>query len=118
MDLTDVLVTLGEAAKEKERGVVILLDEVQFLSQEQLESLILALHKTVQRALPIVLVGAGLPPQVAELAGDAKSYAERLFTFPIIGNLSPRTMPGALCRRPQDRRTPITRTRRSRARSR
>lgn len=88
MDLTDVLVTLGEAAKEKERGVVILLDEVQFLSQEQLESLILALHKTVQRALPIVLVGAGLP-QVAELAGDAKSYAERLFTFPIIGNLSP-----------------------------
>lgn len=87
MDLTDVLVALGEAARERERGIVILLDEVQFLTQAQLESLILALHKTVQRSLPVVLVGAGLP-QVPELAGDAKSYAERLFTFPTIGNLS------------------------------
>lgn len=33
------------------------------------------------------MVGAGLP-QIAELAGDAKSYAERLFQFPRIGNLS------------------------------
>lgn len=32
------------------------------------------------------MVGAGLP-QIAELAGDAKSYAERLFKFPRIGNL-------------------------------
>ncbi|APX33924.1 ATPase [Brachybacterium sp. P6-10-X1] len=86
MDLTDVFVSLGEAAHEKDRGVVILLDEVQFLSRSQLEAVILALHKTVQRNLPIVLVGAGLP-QVPELAGDAKSYAERLFTFPGIGNL-------------------------------
>lgn len=87
MDLTDVLVSIGEAAKEKGSGVVILLDEVQFLTRPQLESLILALHKTVQRSLPVVLVGAGLP-QVPELAGDAKSYAERLFTFPKIENLS------------------------------
>lgn len=86
MDLTDVLVTLGEAAQEKQRGVVLLLDEVQFLSRAQLEALILALHKTVQMSLPVILVGAGLP-QVAELAGDAKSYAERLFTFPTIGDL-------------------------------
>lgn len=86
MDLTDVLLTLGEAAQDKERGVVLLVDEVQFLSDNQLEALIMALHKTVQRRLPVLLVGAGLP-QVAELAGDAKSYAERLFTFPTIGNL-------------------------------
>ncbi|WP_394216379.1 AAA family ATPase [Brachybacterium vulturis] len=87
MDLTDVFVALGEAAKERGRGVVILLDEVQFLTHGQLEAVILALHRTVQRSLPIVLVGAGLP-QVPELAGDAKSYAERLFTFPTIANLS------------------------------
>ncbi|GHS85850.1 ATPase [Actinomycetota bacterium] len=86
MDLTDVLVELGEAAKAHQRGVVLLLDEVQFLSKSQLESLIIALHKTVQRNLPITLVGAGLP-QIAELAGDAKSYAERLFKFPTIGDL-------------------------------
>lgn len=86
LDLTDVFVAVGEAARELDRGVVVLLDEVQFLTPRQLESLIQALHKTVQRNLPVTLVGAGLP-QIAELIGDAKSYAERLFTFPRIGNL-------------------------------
>lgn len=85
-DLTDLLVAVGEAAADADRGVVLLFDEVQFFSKSQLEALISALHKTVQRALPITMVGAGLP-QIAELAGDAKSYAERLFKFPRIGNL-------------------------------
>lgn len=57
------------------------------MNSAQLQALISALHKTVQRALPITMVGAGLP-QIAELAGDAKSYAERLFQFPAITNLS------------------------------
>lgn len=87
MDLTDVLVAVGEAAHSHERGVVLLFDEVQFLAKGQLEALIMALHKTVQRGLPVTMVGAGLP-QIAELAGDAKSYAERLFKFPTIGDLS------------------------------
>jgi len=86
-DLTDLLVALGEAASEHETGVVFLFDEVQFLSTVELEALIAALHKTVQRALPITLVGAGLP-QLPRLAGEAKSYAERLFKFPSIGRLS------------------------------
>ncbi|WP_440708167.1 ATP-binding protein [Herbiconiux sp. YIM B11900] len=86
LDMTDVFVALGEAVRERERGVVLLLDEVQFLSKRQLEAVIGALHKMVQRKLPVTLVGAGLP-QIAELAGDAKSYAERLFRFPSIGNL-------------------------------
>ncbi|MFT4259862.1 AAA family ATPase [Microbacterium sp.] len=86
MDLTDVLVAIGEIAKERERGVAILIDEVQFLSARQLEALIQAIHKTVQRKLPVTFVGAGLP-QIAELAGDAKSYAERLFQFPKIDSL-------------------------------
>lgn len=86
-DLTDLLVALGEAASDHETGVVFLFDEVQFLSTVELEALIAALHKTVQRALPITLVGAGLP-QLPRLAGEAKSYAERLFKFPTIGRLS------------------------------
>lgn len=86
LDLTDLLVAVGEAAQSVDRGLVLLFDEVQFLTKQQLEALISALHKTVQRNLPITLVGAGLP-QIAELAGDAKSYAERLFKFPTIGNL-------------------------------
>jgi hypothetical protein len=87
-DLTDLFVAMGEAAQSASRGVVLLYDEIQFLTQAQLEALISALHKTVQRGLPITLVGAGLP-QIAELAGDAKSYAERLFRFPRIGHLEP-----------------------------
>lgn len=87
-DLTDLLVALGEAAREHDSGVVFLIDEVQFLETPELEALIAALHKTVQRRLPITLVGAGLP-QLPRLAGEAKSYAERLFQFPRIGQLSP-----------------------------
>lgn len=86
LDLTDLFVAVGEAAQSAGRGLVLLFDEVQFLTRSQLEAVIAAMHKTVQRKLPITMVGAGLP-QVAELAGDAKSYAERLFKFPTIGNL-------------------------------
>jgi hypothetical protein len=82
-DLTDLFVALGEAAVEQQTGVAFLIDEVQFFSTDELEALIMALHKTVQRSLPITLVGAGLP-QLPRLAGEAKSYAERLFTFPRI----------------------------------
>jgi hypothetical protein len=87
-DLVDLFVAIGEAAREQDRGVAFLLDEVHFLEPAELEALIMALHKTVQRSLPITLVGAGLP-QLPRLAGEAKSYAERLFRFPHIGQLDP-----------------------------
>ncbi len=85
-DLTDLVVALGEAARDHGTGVVFLFDEVQFLTAGEFEALIAALHKTVQRQLPVTLVGAGLP-QVPRLAGEARSYAERLFTFLEIGRL-------------------------------
>lgn len=71
-DLTDLLVAVGEAAQDRGRGVVLLFDEVQSMNAPRLEAMISALHKTVQRELPITMVGAGLP-QIAELTGDAKS---------------------------------------------
>lgn len=86
-DLTDVFIGLGEAAQEQGSGVVFLIDEVQFLQAPEFEALIAAIHKTVQRQLPITLVGAGLP-QMPRLAGEARSYAERLFRFPVIGRLT------------------------------
>lgn len=87
-DMTDLFVSVGEAAQSAGKGIVLLIDEVQFLAVEELESLIAALHKTVQRGLPVTLVAAGLP-QIPKLAGQAKSYAERLFKFPSIGQLNP-----------------------------
>ncbi len=87
-DLTDLFVALGEAARERNSGVVFLLDEIQYLHSLELEALIMALHKCARRSLPITLVGAGLP-QIPRLAGEAKSYSERLFKFPRIGKLDP-----------------------------
>lgn len=86
-DLGDLLVEVGTIAQAAERGVLFLLDEVQFLERTDFEALIAGMHRSTRRQLPISLVGAGLP-SLPKLAGDAKSYAERLFTFPTIGALS------------------------------
>lgn len=86
-DVTDLLEVAGEAAQEHGSGILIAVDEVQYLSKVELSAMITAIHRTTQRDLPVVLVGAGLP-QLPALTGDAKSYAERLFEFPEIGPLS------------------------------
>lgn len=85
-DLTDLFVKVGEAAKVAGRGWALLIDEVQYLSTEELGALIVAIHRINQKALPVLLFGAGLPA-IAALSGDAKSYAERLFIFPEVGAL-------------------------------
>lgn len=86
-DLTDLFLQLGEAAQSKGRGVVFLLDEVQFADEIQFRAMISALHRVTQRSLPVTVAAAGLP-QIPRLTGEARSYAERLFTFPTIGNLA------------------------------
>jgi len=85
-DLSDLFVALGEAARERQTGVIFLVDEIQYLGRSELEALITALHRCARRSLPITLVGAGLP-QIPRLAGEARSYSERLFQFPEIGRL-------------------------------
>lgn len=85
-DLQDLFVAAGEAARDNGTGIAFLIDEIQYLSQPDLAALIVAAHRVAQRQLPIVVIGAGLPLLPA-LSGDAKSYAERLFTYPIIGAL-------------------------------
>ncbi len=86
VDLTNLFIAVGEAAVERNSAVAILIDEIQYLSSLELNALIMAMHKMQQLQLPLVLVGAGLPI-LAGMAGDAKSYAERLFNFPDIGPL-------------------------------
>lgn len=80
-DLRDVLVATGEAARDAGKPVAILIDELQYLAKDELAALIRGIHAINQAGLPLVLFGAGLP-QLAGQAGDAKSYAERLFDFP------------------------------------
>jgi len=86
-DLLALLEVAGQAAKEAGTALAIFVDELQYVEEEQLAALITALHRTAQRALPVVMVGAGLP-QLRGHMGRAKSYAERLFDFPEIGPLN------------------------------
>ena len=106
-DLTDLLVATGEAAKDRSAGLLLAIDEVQYLRPEELGALISAIHRTTQLSLPVVLVGAGLP-QLPGLAGEAKSYAERLFDFPTIGSLSDGDAKGAIAIPAQERHADFT----------
>ena len=94
-DLSELFLHLGAAAAEKGMGVVFLLDEVQFADEVQYRSVITALHRATQKNMPITLVAAGLP-QIPRLTGEARSYAERLFSFPVIASLSPADATAAL----------------------
>lgn len=95
LDLADLFLALGEAARDRNRGVALAVDEIQYLSEADFGALIAAIHRTVQADLPVVLVGAGLP-QLPALAGKARSYAERLFTFPRVDALDPESAREAL----------------------
>jgi GTPase SAR1 family protein len=87
IDLPNLFTAVAEAAVERGVCVAILIDEIQYLKKQELSALIMAMHKMQQRQLPLILLAAGLPI-LPGLAGDSKSYAERLFSFPDIGALS------------------------------
>ena len=85
-DLQALLEAAGRAAKAGGTALVMFLDELQYVEEEQLASLVTALHRCAQQQVPVMLVGAGLP-QLPGQMGRAKSYAERLFDFPFVGPL-------------------------------
>lgn len=85
-DLPRVVEIVGEAAKAAGRPILVLVDEVQYLEHVEFSALIMAIHRVNQRQLPVALIAAGLPQTLA-LAGNSKSYAERLFRYPEVGAL-------------------------------
>jgi hypothetical protein len=87
VDLPSLFTAVAEAADERGAAVAILVDEIQYFAPAELSALIMAMHKMQQRQLPLVLIGAGLPI-LPGLAGESKSYAERLFSFPDVGPLA------------------------------
>lgn len=88
-DLTELLETLGATARALGIGVLLLVDELQEASADELAAVNTAVHELGQAdaPLPVVFVGAGLPSLPAQLA-DATSYAERLFDYRRIGLLN------------------------------
>jgi len=85
-DLPELILAVGKAAAARDSAVALLVDEIQYLSEPDMSALIMSIHRAVQEAAPVVMVGAGLP-QVVGLTGRSKSYAERLFDFPQLNAL-------------------------------
>lgn len=106
-DLQALIEQVGLAAKAAGTAFAIFVDELQYVQEDQLAALITAMHRTEQRQLPVVLVGAGLP-QLRGQMGNAKSYAERLFDFPEIGALPADAAKQAIAKPLQDEGVEIT----------
>ena len=106
-DLTDLLVAAGEAAATCGAGLLVVVDEVQYLSADELAALVTAIHRTTQLGLPVILTGAGLP-QLPGLVGSARSYAERLFEFPAVNSLPPPQAADAIVVPARDRGAELT----------
>lgn len=85
-DIKELLLALGLAAQKANKGVVLLIDEIQVLHREHFEAIMQALHRVNQKGYAVMVFAAGLP-KALKMAGDIKSYAERLFTFIEIDSL-------------------------------
>lgn len=85
-DLSELFSALGEAAQDRKTAIAIIIDELQYVEETELSALIMAVHRVAQKSLPLIVIGAGLPQLVGK-AGNSKSYAERLFSYPEVGAL-------------------------------
>ena len=80
IDLTDLFLNMGRIAADNNIGICFFIDEIQFAKKAELESLFTAIHRVIQKRLPITIIGAGLP-KILKTFGDVKSYSERMFKF-------------------------------------
>ena len=85
--LTEVFSTIGETAQKTETPICFFIDEIQYMKQNQLGSLIAALHRANQLGYPIMIIGAGLP-KIYKMLSDEKSYSERLFLYKQVDSLT------------------------------
>ena len=85
--LTEVFSTIGETAQKTETPICFFIDEIQYMKQKQLGSMIAALHRANQLGYPIMIIGAGLP-KIYKMLSDEKSYSERLFMYKKIDSLT------------------------------
>lgn len=86
-DLSEVLLACAQAAKESDTAIGLYVDEFQNLELPAMRGMIVALHRAAQEALPLYLVGSGLP-SIRGLVGKSKTYAERMFNYAEIGALT------------------------------
>ncbi|MEJ7583041.1 MAG: ATP-binding protein [Acidimicrobiales bacterium] len=90
----DLLVDLGSTARQHDLGVAVMIDELQDAPVADLRAVAAAIQATAEDALPVVLVGAGLPGTQQHLM-DAVTYAERI-RFAELTGLAPEATVAAL----------------------
>ena len=86
-DLTDLVQEIGEVAKTTGAGALFLIDEMHNLDSQSLAAICIAFQAVSRNALPVAMVGAGLPDLQLRLM-SAKPYADRLFHYLELGRLS------------------------------
>ena len=59
-DLPNLFLSIGEAARSAGKPFALLIDELQYLSQEEFSALIMSMHKITQANLPIILIRGSL----------------------------------------------------------
>ena len=86
VDLVELLVDAADVARDVGVGIALFVDEMQDIPPTDVSALCAACHELSQQALPLVVVGAGLPHLPAVLSAS-KSYSERLFRYVRIDKL-------------------------------
>ncbi len=86
-DLTDLVREIGEVARITGAGALFLIDEMHNLDAPSLAAICIAFQAISRNALPVAMVGAGLPDLQVRLM-SAKPYADRLFSYHELGRLS------------------------------
>lgn len=85
-DLEELLEDVCGFASKTGTALALFIDEMQDLDPVLLSALVMAQHKANQEGWAFYVVGAGLPSLPAVLS-EARSYAERLFFYRVIGPL-------------------------------
>jgi hypothetical protein len=86
-DLSDLVREIGEVARLTKAGALFLVDEMHNLDASSLAAICIAFQAISRNALPVAMVGAGLPDLQVRLM-SAKPYADRLFQYQELGRLS------------------------------
>jgi len=94
-DLGRVVRDLSAACEKDNVGVALFFDEAQDLSKDDISAINKLAHKAMQERYRLVVTVAGLPTLPAKLAA-ANSYAERLYQFGELRELTPEASREAL----------------------
>ncbi|MGH8999222.1 MAG: AAA family ATPase [Acidimicrobiia bacterium] len=85
--LAELLVRLGELARDRKGGALLLLDEIQAIDPAHLRAVARGLQSCAAAALPVLMVAGGLP-QAPEHIRRAVTYGER-YRYAELGPLNP-----------------------------